>query len=75
MTSVWNREHRLPWPFVFAIIIISFDVVLFDFYWRTLKVSFESFVLSGAILVTLEIVIFMGLVFALRRRAEPMKQR
>lgn len=75
MTNVWSREHRLPWPLVFAVIIISFDVVLFDFFWRTLTVSFESLALFGTILVTLEIVIFVGLVFALRRRAEPTKQR
>lgn len=54
MSNSLRKAGRLSWPGVIAVMVVSTSIIVFDYVWRVLTVSFES------LTIALVVVLFVG---------------
>ena len=60
---------RFAWPFVIAVVIATALAMIFDFGWRVLVMSFETYLIASASIVLTVAIAFAVAWLLYRRRA------
>jgi hypothetical protein len=68
MKRIFLVDGRLAWPLVVTTAALTATLVVFDFAWRTLSVSFEALALVALLAVAAELACISLASLLLRRR-------
>jgi len=67
MTLLWTN-HRLAWPFVVLIVLVTLSAVGFDYSWRVWVIPFRMLLVGALVIDAIAACALVAVALALRHR-------